>query len=246
MMKAISLRAPWWWFVLYAGKHVENRAGVRWARESHRGSVLLHASSWFDAHEVVAEWRTARDMGLLGGVAAPPVNLREFAQHRRGGIVGRATLTTIVQSGFDGHRWRRRGDAERCDLCDERRLSPVEVAKHFLRTRHAPPFVCPKQDPWAEPGAVWLVLDEVKPLPFAPWRGGPSLFNVDAVEYAILAAAYLYDAPIAAASLLDSARELCPAVDRRAPHALAALCARGALHHRDGLYCAPAALDPAA
>jgi hypothetical protein len=245
-MKAISLRAPWWWFVLYAGKRIENRAGARWARESYRGSVLLHASAWFDVGEVATAWRAVRDTGLLDGITAPPVNLREFAQHRRGGIVGRATLTDIVQSGFDGHRWRSRGDGERCELCDGRRLSPVEAARAFVRSGHPPPFACPKQDPWAAPGAVWLVLDKVKPLPFAPWRGKPGLFDVDAVEYAMLAAAYQHDVPITVERLVESARELCPAVDRRAPRALEALCARGALRHRDGLYCAPAALDPAA
>ena len=103
---------------------------------------------------------------------------------------GRATLTSdIVKSGFDGHRWRRRGDEERCELCEERRLSPVEVARAFVDSGHAPRFACPTQDPWAAPGAVWLVLDKVKPLPFAPWRGKPGLFDVDAAEVALLAAA---------------------------------------------------------
>ena len=232
--------------MLYAGKRIENRTGARWAGKRHRGSVLLHASAWFDAHDVAREWRAVRDAGLLDGITAPRINLQEFAHHRRGGIVGRATLTDIVKSGFDGHRWRRRGDEERCERCEERRLSPVEVARAFVQSGHAPRFACPKQDAWAAPGAVWLVLDKVKPLPFAPWRGKPGLFDVDAAEVALLAVAHQHDGPLTLGHLVESARELCPAIDGRAARALEALCARGALLYRDGLYCAPAVLDPAA
>ncbi len=38
--KALSVRAPWWWFILHGGKDIENRD---WAT-GFRGTVYLHAS----------------------------------------------------------------------------------------------------------------------------------------------------------------------------------------------------------
>lgn len=48
MMKAISVRAPWWWFILHGGKNIENRD---WPTKF-RGRVLVHASKWWNDHEV--------------------------------------------------------------------------------------------------------------------------------------------------------------------------------------------------
>ncbi|MBK3802741.1 ASCH domain-containing protein [Azospirillum brasilense] len=41
--KALSVRAPWWWFILHGGKDIENRD---WQTD-YRGPVLLHASKWW-------------------------------------------------------------------------------------------------------------------------------------------------------------------------------------------------------
>jgi hypothetical protein len=57
-MKALSVRAPWWWFILHAGKDIENRdwpTGVR-------GTVYLHASKWWGMHEVRADFEYADDI----------------------------------------------------------------------------------------------------------------------------------------------------------------------------------------
>ena len=43
IMKALSVRAPWWWFILNCGKDVENRT---W-KTDFRGRILLHASKTF-------------------------------------------------------------------------------------------------------------------------------------------------------------------------------------------------------
>ena len=48
MAKAISVRAPWWWFILYGGKDIENR---NWPTRF-RGTVYLHASTWWRGSEV--------------------------------------------------------------------------------------------------------------------------------------------------------------------------------------------------
>ena len=42
-MKALSIRSPWWWFILHAGKDIENRD---WFTQF-RGTVLIHASKWW-------------------------------------------------------------------------------------------------------------------------------------------------------------------------------------------------------
>lgn len=53
-MRALSVRAPWWWFILHGWKDVENR---NW-RTSFRGRVLIHASKWYVHRDVVDDiWR---------------------------------------------------------------------------------------------------------------------------------------------------------------------------------------------
>ncbi len=56
-MKAISVRAPWWWFILHAGKDIENR-GLRFQRGM-RGRVLLHASKYWNLDEVAEDAQDA-------------------------------------------------------------------------------------------------------------------------------------------------------------------------------------------
>jgi hypothetical protein len=47
-VKALSVRAPWWWFILHGGKDIENRD---WS-SGFRGTIYLHASKWFNLEEV--------------------------------------------------------------------------------------------------------------------------------------------------------------------------------------------------
>ena len=56
-MKALSIRAPWWWFILYAGKDIENRD---W-QTNYRGTVYLHASKWWSKSAVIDDARSAID-----------------------------------------------------------------------------------------------------------------------------------------------------------------------------------------
>lgn len=53
-MKALSVRAPWWWFILHGGKDIENRD---WAT-GFRGTVYLHAGNWFKREEVYYDWQS--------------------------------------------------------------------------------------------------------------------------------------------------------------------------------------------
>jgi hypothetical protein len=65
-MKAISLRSPWWWFVLHGGKDIENR-GSRFPRTV-RGRVLLHVSKWWNLEEVADDVEDALYMRKQAGL----------------------------------------------------------------------------------------------------------------------------------------------------------------------------------
>ena len=62
-MKALSVRAPWWWFILHGGKDIENRD---W-HTNFRGTVYLHASKWFSLGEVGDDSSTAIRMAKEDG-----------------------------------------------------------------------------------------------------------------------------------------------------------------------------------
>jgi len=52
-MKALSVRAPWWWAILNLGKDIENRdryCGIT-------GTVYLHASKWWSMVGIRDEWK---------------------------------------------------------------------------------------------------------------------------------------------------------------------------------------------
>lgn len=87
-MRALSIRAPWWWYILHAGKDIENRdwpTGVR-------GRILIHAGKWWDKQEVFwdvedaqfrasvnssnpAEWPDLTAMKLAGGCLVGSVEI---------------------------------------------------------------------------------------------------------------------------------------------------------------------------
>src|ERR1700744_3863014 len=54
-MKALSIRSPWWWFILHAGKDIENRDWYT----NYRGTVYVHASKWWRKEEVIDDAETA-------------------------------------------------------------------------------------------------------------------------------------------------------------------------------------------
>lgn len=54
-MKALSIRSPWWWYILHDGKDIENRD---WPTKF-RGRVLIHASKWWNMEEVGYDFSTA-------------------------------------------------------------------------------------------------------------------------------------------------------------------------------------------
>jgi len=90
-MKALSIRAPWWWLILHAGKDIENRD---WPTR-YRGPILIHAGKWFNPIAVRDDFKDARDMAEPGR-ELPPVSLADL---RAGGgmIVGHAEIVDCVE-----------------------------------------------------------------------------------------------------------------------------------------------------
>lgn len=91
-IRLISIRAPWHWFILHAGKDIENRDWYT----PYRGPILIHASSWFDADEIVADARAARDMEAEAGTVSPATITLGEIRKLGGHIVGRADIVDCV------------------------------------------------------------------------------------------------------------------------------------------------------
>lgn len=83
-MKALSIRQPWAWLIINAGKDIENRS---WPTRF-RGRFLVHAAKGMTRAEYddTAEW-----VALTRNIALPPM-----AELLRGGIVGAAELVDCV------------------------------------------------------------------------------------------------------------------------------------------------------
>ena len=98
-MKALSVRAPWWWFIVHGGKDIENRdwrpgnPGLRF-----RGPVLIHASSWWRTDDVEDDLESASAMFRASGYPAPQdtLTLREL-KDLGGHIVGKAEVVDVVR-----------------------------------------------------------------------------------------------------------------------------------------------------
>jgi len=94
---AWSIRQPWAWAILHAGKRLENRS----RRFSYRGPVWLHASKWWSYAGVAEAWQSVIDMAAASGRPlaqhAPPVTFRSL-RAETGGIVGRAQIVDCVEA----------------------------------------------------------------------------------------------------------------------------------------------------
>jgi hypothetical protein len=96
-MKALSIRQPWAWLIIHAGKDIENRT---W-HTKHRGRFLVHAASGM----------TRREYHLVQGWArqhAGVINLPAFEELQRGGIIGSVELVDSVDTSaspwYMGHK----------------------------------------------------------------------------------------------------------------------------------------------
>ena len=95
-MKALSVRAPWWWFILHRGKDIENRD---WPTRV-RGRVLIHASKWFNPSSILDDFQDG--MQMLEAcrwpdlkAALPPCSLQTLGE-ARGCLVGSVEIVDCV------------------------------------------------------------------------------------------------------------------------------------------------------
>ncbi|MBN8749487.1 MAG: ASCH domain-containing protein [Variovorax sp.] len=87
-MKALSIRQPWAWLILNAGKDIENR---QWWT-SFRGPVLLHAAKGCTR----AEYEDAADFAVTC-CGLSPGTMPPLADIHRGGVVGIAEISDCVR-----------------------------------------------------------------------------------------------------------------------------------------------------
>lgn len=90
---ALSIRQPWCWSILHAGKDIENRD---WPTR-YRGPVLIHASKGMtrDEYEDVLEWHHRLS---LTRPFPKGLTMAAFSELERGGIVGIMEIVDCVSA----------------------------------------------------------------------------------------------------------------------------------------------------
>jgi ASCH domain len=92
-MKALSIRQPWAWAILHAGKDIENRD---WRYPpKFRGEFYIHAASGMTKDEYEDFIDTAHEISRLHPFASG-LTLPSMEALPRGGIVGKAQLVDVV------------------------------------------------------------------------------------------------------------------------------------------------------
>jgi hypothetical protein len=93
---AISVRQPWAWLILHAGKDIENRS---WPTQV-RGRVLVHAAKGLTMEEWIGAWEFARQAVQVHGMSAQElvgkVKGLNYDNIERGGIVGSVEIVNCV------------------------------------------------------------------------------------------------------------------------------------------------------
>ncbi len=142
-MKALSVRQPWPWAILNAGKRLENRD---WAGCSYRGPVLLHAGQ---SVGTIAEFDSAVEFIVDGHASHPLLGQLSYDERREawrpgrqlpvGGIVGRANIVGEVRREKDldrfpgaNRRWWMGGFALVLDDVEELPFLPFKGALGFF------------------------------------------------------------------------------------------------------------------
>ncbi len=86
-MMALSIRQPWCWLILYAGKDIENRNW--WTK--FRGRFLIHASGGMTRDEYIVAFHFARKIDERA------ISMPGRMQLERGGIVGEGEIVDCVK-----------------------------------------------------------------------------------------------------------------------------------------------------
>lgn len=117
--EALSVRQPWAWAIIYAGKDIENRS---WQAVNHglkkRGRIAIHASKGLGKEE----YEDARDFinEILKASPASALRCPAAIELKRGGIIGSVEVVDVVNDSesdwFMGPRGLVLRDPRPCDF----------------------------------------------------------------------------------------------------------------------------------
>ena len=163
-MKALSVRQPWLWAILFARKAIENRRWKSVPRSMIGRTFLLQAAQEITRKEYFDACRFMLDRRLTSRDDLP--DIPPIAGLARGAILGRARLAKIVQvAGTHRYEYGPGGLGD-CVGCGARRFGATKL-------------VCPAADPWAVPGGLGFTLTDVERLAEPlPCKGGQKFLDV--------------------------------------------------------------------
>lgn len=138
---ALSVRQPWAWAIVYAGKDIENRS---WQAVNHglaqRGRIAVHAAKGLTRDEYVDAYEFMRGIG----VTCPPAGAL-----LRGGIIGTVDVIDVVSQSdskwFFGPRGLVLANAAPCEFV------PAVGALGYFKWTPAGAFIVPQPARWMLP-----------------------------------------------------------------------------------------------
>lgn len=148
-MKALSIRQPWAWAILNAGKDVENRdwkdkgTNMAQARTLQNSDILIHTGQTMTRRDYLDYMECVKGFLHPSTVAQTP----KRGEFQLGGIVGVARLAGIVHE----------------------RMRPYEYSRIELRQARASPWFF---------GPYGFLLTHVRPTGFVRCNGALGFFNV--------------------------------------------------------------------
>lgn len=155
---AFSVRQPWAWAIIHAGKDVENRSAgaIKWMRPVLGGEpmrIAVHASKGLTRDE----YEDARDFMAGIGVTCPPADML-----LRGGIIGSIEVGGLVDPrNGDGSKWWMGGHGLKLRHPEACTFRPVTGALGLFAWKDAPYDIVPK-------AAKWMTARPAAPAPPAP------------------------------------------------------------------------------
>lgn len=162
-MKALSFWAPWPPAIINHGKRVENR--TKWTACNYRGPILIHAALSYGGPKAY----DATVCSILDILETEPARRPEVNGSLGAWMSSRGRWVPSPEAKLGGI-------VGRCDI--------VNVVRDELDIRRLGLL---DQMKWWQ-GGFALVLDNVEPLPFVPWKGKQGWFEVPD-DYATRAAA---------------------------------------------------------
>lgn len=152
-MKALSFTQPWLYAILHLGKRIENRTG--WKGCAYRGPILLHAAKSVGTR-IEFDETVDQIVDICERWSDADEFVAPFAGERK---VGTRML------------WTPSNDLPRGGIVGRANVVGVHLndsgQKDFALGQHRWYF-----------GGFALVLADVEPLPFVPWKGALGLFDV--------------------------------------------------------------------